>query len=86
MMGGDPGLSKHLNTDEKVRFWVHIGNSDAVIVVRAASKEKLAEKFPQLQVFEPGTNWEVGHRGELFREYDIEKDLEELQERLSQAG
>jgi hypothetical protein len=54
--------------------------------VRAASKEKLAEKFPQLQVFEPGPDWEAGHQGELFREYDIDKDLEELQERLSQEG
>jgi hypothetical protein len=85
MMGGDPSLAKHLSSNGNPRFWVRIHASEAVIVIRAASKRELLRQFPAVEIFEPAPDWESAHQGELFREYDVDKDREGLKIALSQV-
>ena len=88
MMGGDPGLGKHLRSARRNKFWVRCGtsNADDVFVICADSAEQVLDRFPQLIIFEPQAAWESAHQGQLFREYDIVKDSIALQKLLSQQG
>lgn len=80
MMGGDPSLARHLKGGQRKKFWTRIkGQGDRRIqVVCAVSIQQINERLPSLEVFEPEENWQARHEGELFREYDIEKDFDEL--------
>ena len=80
MMGGDPSLAKHLQTGKRAKFWTRMkdGKDSCVRVICADSGRQIEEQFPQLEVFDPGTEWEAAHAGELFREYDIDKNRDEL--------
>ena len=88
MMGGDPGLGKHLQSARRDKFWVRCGANDTnnVFVICADSAEQILDQFPQLKIFEPQAAWESAHQGQLFREYDIVKDSIALQKLLSQQG
>ena len=79
MMGGDPSLSKQL-LSTKQKFWTRVTGSkgEQVQIVCADSAAQIKARCPQLEVFEPGTAWQTGHEGQLFREYDIEKNHSEL--------
>jgi hypothetical protein len=80
MMGGDTSLDRHLQAGKRAKFWTRLkGAGDAhVQVVCADSSQQIEEQFPQLEVFSPGAAWEAAHTGELFREYDIDKNRSEL--------
>jgi hypothetical protein len=79
MMGGDPSLSKQL-LSTKQKFWTRVTSStgEQVQIVCADSAAQIKARCPQLEVFEPDTAWQTGHEGQLFREYDIEKNYSEL--------
>ncbi len=80
MMGGDPSLTKHLHAAEKKKFWtrVTVAGNEQVRVLLASSIEQIQQQFPELEVFQPGSDWEAEHQGQLFREYDVEKNHDEL--------
>ena len=80
MMGGDPSLSKHMHAVGKKKFWtrVTIAGNEQVRVLLASSIEQIQQQFPTLEVFQPGPGWEAEHQGQLFREYDVEKNHDEL--------
>ena len=86
MMGGDPGLGKQV--DIRPKFWVRLGSGadEQVWVVRAGSRDALLSRYPQLEIFDPEGSFEAGHAGELFREFDLDKDRDELDGLFSQAG
>ena len=79
MMGGDPGLSKYLS-GSKHKFWTRIvrGAEEQVQIVCADSAAQIKTSCPQLEVFKPSAEWQATHEGQLFREYDIEKNHSEL--------
>lgn len=85
MMGGDPGLGKQVEIRPK--FWVRLGEGagEQVCVVRAGSRDALLSCYPQLEIFEPEGSFEAGHSGELFREFDLDKDRAELDGLFLQA-
>ena len=62
MMGGDPGLSKHL-AGIRQKFWTRIVHEtgEQVQIVCADSLAQLASKYPQLEVFEPSPEWQTEH-------------------------
>jgi hypothetical protein len=88
MMGGDPGLSKHLLNTGRQKFWTRFvnGAEEKVQIVCADSATQVTEKFPQLEVFEPSAEWQAEHEGKLFREYDIEINHNELMQNIPQAS
>jgi hypothetical protein len=87
MMGGDPGLSKHL-AGIRQKFWTRVvlESGELVQIVCADSPAQVAEKLPQLEVFEPSAEWQAEHEGQLFREYDIDKNHNELMQNTQQAS
>jgi hypothetical protein len=87
MMGGDPGLSNHL-AGIRQKFWTRVicETGEQVQIVCADSLAQLASKYPQLEVFEPSPEWQAEHEGQLFREYDIDKNHSELMQNIQQAN
>jgi hypothetical protein len=79
MMGGDPSLSKQL-LSSKQKFWTRAVRSadEQVQIICADSAAQIKSQCPQLEIFEPNTEWQAAHEGQLFREYDIEKNYSEL--------
>jgi hypothetical protein len=78
MLGGDPILSKHLPAGGKHKFWTrtrsHADQPEIVQLVCATSAEQILRQFPELVVFDPDVEWQTEHEGQLFREYDLDKD------------
>ena len=79
MMGGDPSLSKQL-LSSKQKFWTRAVRraDEQVQIICAGSAAQIKTRCPQLEIFEPSTEWQAAHEGQLFREYDIEKNYSEL--------
>jgi hypothetical protein len=79
MMGGDPSLSKQL-LSSKQKFWTRaIRHADEQVqIICADSAAQIKSQCPQLEIFEPSAEWQAAHEGQLFREYDIEKNYSEL--------
>ncbi|MCP4001190.1 MAG: hypothetical protein GY727_09795 [Gammaproteobacteria bacterium] len=79
MMGGDPALSKQV-LSSKQKFWTRVvsDTDEQVQIVCAESAAQIKTCCPQLEIFEPDTQWQALHEGQLFREYDIEKNHSEL--------
>jgi hypothetical protein len=83
MIDGDQSLSKQLLSN-KQKFWTRIVSEagEQVQIVRADSPAQVATKFPQLEVFEPSAEWQAEHEGQLFREYDIDINHNELMQNI----
>jgi hypothetical protein len=86
MMGSDPNLNKFLRAGTRKKFWTRIrSDGDHIQVICADSADQINQEFPQLEVFDPSEKWQSEHEGRLFREYDIEKNHNELVQNLQQA-